>query len=55
MKEEIAVVGIVLFSIILGMLIMTMGILATLPDCPQEDSCQADYRDGAWHIEEVNP
>jgi hypothetical protein len=25
------------------------------PDCPQEDSCVVDYRDGAWHIEEVTP
>lgn len=20
------------------------------PDCPAEDSCAVDYRDGAWHI-----
>jgi hypothetical protein len=25
------------------------------PDCPREDSCTADYRDGEWHIEEVRP
>lgn len=25
------------------------------PDCPTEDSCTVDYRDGAWHIEEVRP
>lgn len=23
--------------------------------CPQEDSCDADYRDGGWHIVEVTP
>jgi hypothetical protein len=22
------------------------------PNCPTEDSCAVDYRDGAWHIEE---
>jgi hypothetical protein len=25
------------------------------PNCPQEDSCAIDYRDGAWHITEVQP
>lgn len=25
------------------------------PHCPQEDSCQVDYRDGAWHVTEVQP
>lgn len=25
------------------------------PDCPTEDSCSIDYRDGGWHIEEVTP
>jgi hypothetical protein len=24
-------------------------------DCPTEDSCTVDYRDGEWHIEEVRP
>lgn len=23
--------------------------------CPTEDSCVADYHDGAWHINEVTP
>jgi hypothetical protein len=23
--------------------------------CPSEDSCTADYRDGAWHVEQVQP
>lgn len=34
----------------LGVLVGSMG-----PACPQEDSCRADYRGGAWHIEEVPP
>lgn len=25
------------------------------PYCPEEDSCQIDYHDGAWHISEVQP
>jgi hypothetical protein len=25
------------------------------PDCPTEDSCTVDYRDGEWHIEETRP
>ena len=25
------------------------------PSCPTEDSCTVDYRDGAWHIEEIVP
>lgn len=25
------------------------------PNCPTEDSCTVDYRDGEWHIKEVNP
>lgn len=24
---------------------------SSVVDCPQEDSCTADYRDHAWHIE----
>jgi len=23
--------------------------------CPSEDSCRADYRDGAWHIIPLSP
>lgn len=25
------------------------------PDCPTEDSCVTDYRDGAWYVTEVTP
>lgn len=25
------------------------------PNCPTEDSCTIDYRDGQWHIEEDTP
>lgn len=27
----------------------------TGPDCPTEDSCTVDYRDGEWIIEETTP
>lgn len=27
----------------------------TVPDCPEEDSCAIDYRDGGWHITEATP
>lgn len=27
---------------------------ATVVSCPEEDSCTADYHDGAWHIEQVD-
>lgn len=25
------------------------------PECPTEDSCTVDYRDGAWYVQEVQP
>ena len=25
------------------------------PNCPTEDSCSVDYRDGAWRIERIKP
>lgn len=25
------------------------------PNCPTEDSCAIDYRDGEWHITETMP
>lgn len=28
---------------------------AEQPPCPSEDSCRADYRDGAWHIIPLSP
>lgn len=27
----------------------------SVPDCPTEDSCTPDYRDGKWHIDPVVP
>lgn len=49
-----------ILGIALIMLVSTLPILAggyvayslitATPDCPQEDSCYADYYDGEWHI-----
>lgn len=45
----------VMGSAILGMLAL-LGVQALeAPRCPEEDSCQIDYRDGAWHVTEVQP
>lgn len=32
-----------------GVLLRPVG-----PSCPAEDSCQLDYRDGAWHARTVD-
>lgn len=32
----------------------TITLPATVP-CPTEDSCTANYHDGAWHIERSEP
>jgi hypothetical protein len=37
------------------LLMVLLYALAVGPSCPQEDSCRADYRDGSWHIEAVQP
>lgn len=34
---------------------VVVGAETRQPYCPEEDSCVVDYRDGAWHIEEVVP
>lgn len=28
----------------------SIGDATTSPECPTEDSCTIDYRNGAWHI-----
>jgi hypothetical protein len=30
------------------------GAMTVLPNCPTEDSCTADYRDGRWVVEEID-
>lgn len=34
---------------------LDLGTITTTVPCPTEDSCTADYRDGAWHIERTEP
>ncbi len=29
--------------------------VTVIPHCPAEDSCAADYHDGAWHITPATP
>lgn len=42
------------FCVMVGSLGFAIGFAigqqAALGDCPQEDSCYADYYEGAWHI-----
>jgi hypothetical protein len=35
--------------------LLLLGTITFAPDCPTEDSCAIDYRNGEWHIEEVTP
>jgi hypothetical protein len=42
-----------LISFLAGATTATVG--AGVPNCPAEDSCSVDYRDGAWHIEKDTP
>jgi hypothetical protein len=33
-----------------------LGVTSALgPDCPTEDACTVDYRDGRWHVTETTP
>lgn len=31
------------------------SVTVTTVSCPTEDSCDADYHDGAWHVYKINP
>jgi hypothetical protein len=44
-----------LLGAITGGILALLGSAVVEPDCPTEDSCELDYRDGAWHITEVTP
>lgn len=41
--------------LLLGMLIGIGMVSFFKADCPQEDSCTAEYYDHEWHIREVMP
>lgn len=50
---------ILIVTLVLSALVMiTVGSVVVAnqqPNCPTEDSCSIDYRDGEWHIEERQP
>jgi hypothetical protein len=33
----------------------TVEVKVTGVDCPEEDSCELDYRHGSWYVREVQP
>lgn len=48
------IIGEIVF-LLLGMLIGIGMVSFFKADCPQEDSCTAEYYDHEWHIREVMP
>lgn len=44
-----------ILSVVVALAAFAVGNVDTRPDCPSEDSCTVDYRDGAWHVTEVTP
>lgn len=48
------IIGEIVF-LLLGMLIGIEAVSFFKADCPQEDSCTAEYYDHEWHIREVMP
>lgn len=38
-----------------AVLVLVVVGVAAVPQCPTEDSCTIDYRDGSWHVTEVTP
>lgn len=53
-REFARFIACILASLGLGISSVIAVQAITAPDCPTEDSCTANYYDGAWHIEEVN-
>lgn len=51
MKELGATLTIIALFFMFGLMIGSQ----LQPNCPTEDSCQADYQDGHWLIVEVTP
>lgn len=45
-------------TLVIGAVLATLALLLVRDDgvqCPTEDSCVADYHDGAWHITPTVP
>lgn len=40
---------------LLGIVLVLTIVLISRPNCPVEDSCYVDYRNGVWHVIEGNP
>lgn len=59
MGELSRIVAIVVFTFVLFTLAFRIGtpqdVWVVDADCPSEDSCYADYYDGAWHIVRGDP
>lgn len=49
------IIMLILFGFFAGIILTISIVEAKRPDCPTEDSCTVDYRDGEWYIEEVTP
>lgn len=54
-KTLVAITVIGIMSAFLAIVGTGIYLAVTEPYCPQEDSCSANYHDGAWHIEEKAP
>lgn len=51
----IAVMLLIAFGITILLLVWAASADASVVRCPSEDSCVADYHNGAWHVTEVTP
>lgn len=60
-RQNRIVIAVTVAALALAVLAAVLGFLAkdelapAAPNCPTEDSCRVDYRDGAYHITEVRP
>lgn len=50
-----AIIYTFILGVITGYVLANIVLAAQAPNCPEEDSCAVDYRDGRWYIEEVKP
>lgn len=51
--KRIAVLASII-SFLLGIIVVLVITLVSRPNCPTEDSCYVDYRNGVWHVMEGN-
>lgn len=56
MSDRVAYIAAALaLAFCVGLLTGRAEAAAEQPHCPSEDSCRPDYRDGRWHIIELQP